>query len=147
MSSPSQYQAANIAPLIKSPSLWLPKPVELPMDIHPLPDDISAYFVYPFTLEPHILAQDPPIHEKIRMQRDRYASLLVIKAQESEARRKEQLNRIAPGYNPSTTLLVPSQRATTTQPTDQPEAPGVHQQREGKEAEGPEDAFLSLKIV
>ena len=44
-------------------------------------------FVYPFTLEPHILAQDPPIHEKIRMQRDRYASLLVTKAQESEARR------------------------------------------------------------
>jgi hypothetical protein len=62
LSAGSQYKAANIAPLIKSPSLWLPKPVrtpnpetvgrqmlthelkvEFPMDVHPLPDDISAY--------------------------------------------------------------------------------------------------------
>jgi hypothetical protein len=26
-------------------------------------------FVYPFTLEPHILAQTPPIHERITAQR------------------------------------------------------------------------------
>jgi hypothetical protein len=80
--------------------------VEFPMDVHPLPDDISAYvstppfkpsihpdnlssqqFVYPFTLEPHILAQQPPIHEKIRTQRVRYAGMLEAKAKEAEARR------------------------------------------------------------
>lgn len=67
--------------------------VEMPKDIHPLPDDISAYvslsrvlfnfllthsdglpcglpqFVYPFSLEPHVLAQRPPIHERIQRQR------------------------------------------------------------------------------
>lgn len=54
-----QYAAAATVPLIKSPSLWLPKPVslrlaffsfsayttqvQLPSDIHPLPEDITAY--------------------------------------------------------------------------------------------------------
>jgi hypothetical protein len=36
--------------------------------------DLTLYptgwqFVYPFTLEPHILAQTPPIHERITAQR------------------------------------------------------------------------------
>lgn len=44
-------------------------------------------FVYPFTLEPHILAQQPPIHEKIRTQRVRYAEMLEAKAKEAETRR------------------------------------------------------------
>ena len=63
--------------------------VTMPDDVHPLPDDIGAYvsqiswhsslpfmlrpvgyqFVYPFTLEPHILAQSPPVHERIKAQR------------------------------------------------------------------------------
>jgi len=57
-----QYAAAATVPLIKSPSLWMPKPVclhlsigadsqnyvlmiqiELPNDVHPLPEDITAY--------------------------------------------------------------------------------------------------------
>ena len=61
--------------------------------------------------------------------------------------RREQLNRIAPGYNPSTALLVPSQRTTTGHQTDAQMGSGTDQQQEGKEAEGTEDAFLSLKIV
>lgn len=61
--------------------------------------------------------------------------------------RKEQLNRIAPGYNPSTTLLVPSQRTPAVQATDAQAGSGTEQQEGGKEAEGTEDAFLSLKIV
>lgn len=78
--------------------------VEFPMDVHPLPDDISAYvrspassppapltfrsqFVYPFTLEPHILAQQPPIHEKIRALRERYARMLDDRRREEEEKR------------------------------------------------------------
>jgi hypothetical protein len=63
------------------------------------------------------------------------------------------MNRIAPGYNPSTSLLVPQTRSTMTD--------GIHElppttatsnlasaptSRPQKEEEAPEDAFLSLKI-
>ncbi|KAJ3512590.1 hypothetical protein NLJ89_g3432 [Agrocybe chaxingu] len=55
MGEQSPYLAAAQIPLIKSPSLRVPQPVELPPDIHPLPDSVNPYFVYPFTLEPHIV--------------------------------------------------------------------------------------------
>ncbi|KAJ9094812.1 hypothetical protein QFC20_006826 [Naganishia adeliensis] len=152
MANTSQYQAANIAPLIKSPSLWLPKPVEFPMDVHPLPDDISAYFVYPFTLEPHILAQQPPIHEKIRALRERYARMLDDRRREEEEKRKEAMNRIAPGYNPSTSLLVPNTRTTNgthdmISPTAAVGSSATSSAPKPQEKEeAPEDAFLSLRI-
>lgn len=39
----STSQLVAKIPLIKSPELWIPKPVALPSDIHPLPTDINAY--------------------------------------------------------------------------------------------------------
>lgn len=83
--------------------------VEMPSDVHPLPDDISAYvsynaahfnihltpaasgptsyqFVYPFTLEPHVLASDPPVYERVRSQRRELAQLL-------EQRKQDEANR------------------------------------------------------
>ncbi|SCZ97337.1 BZ3500_MvSof-1268-A1-R1_Chr4-2g07146 [Microbotryum saponariae] len=52
-------------PLIKSPSFWVPKPVELPPDIHPLPDSVEPYVRerairatstdHPTDSEPHVL--------------------------------------------------------------------------------------------
>lgn len=63
------------------------------------------------------------------------------------------MNRIAPGYNPATSLLVPQPRAATNGPNDAPEtltnagvpsssAAPISQAQEN----APEDAFLSLKI-
>ncbi|PLW36948.1 hypothetical protein PCASD_06637 [Puccinia coronata f. sp. avenae] len=51
---PDALLASNI-PLIRAPGTWLPKPISCPSDIHPLPDDVTAYFVYPYTLEPSSL--------------------------------------------------------------------------------------------
>ncbi|GFZ49776.1 hypothetical protein JCM24511_07179 [Saitozyma sp. JCM 24511] len=108
-----QYSAAATVPLIKSPSLWLPKPVELPNDIHPLPEDITAYFVYPFTLETHVLSLQPSPHEAIAQRRARNAQILHQREIEEEQREREALHRVAPGYNPSA-LLVPKSASTGT---------------------------------
>jgi hypothetical protein len=39
----SHYAAASRVPLIQSPSLRVPRPVELPPDIHPLPESLNPY--------------------------------------------------------------------------------------------------------
>ncbi|WVQ95919.1 hypothetical protein IAU59_003018 [Kwoniella sp. CBS 9459] len=103
----SQYAAAATVPLIKSPSLWLPKPIEMPNDIHPLPEDITAYFVYPFSLEEHVLSIQPSPADAISQRRARNAEILHRREVEEEQREKDALRKIAPGYNPSS-LLIPS---------------------------------------
>ncbi|WWC73804.1 uncharacterized protein I206_107776 [Kwoniella pini CBS 10737] len=104
----SQYAAAATVPLIKSPSLWLPKPIEMPNDIHPLPEDITAYFVYPFTLEEHVLSIQPSPSEAISQRRARNAEILHQREVEEEQKEKDALRKIAPGYNPSSVLLPSS---------------------------------------
>ncbi|WVR07948.1 hypothetical protein IAU60_004991 [Kwoniella sp. DSM 27419] len=103
----SHYAAAATVPLIKSPSLWLPKPIEMPNDIHPLPDDITAYFVYPFTLEEHVLSIRPSPAEAISQRRARNAEILHQREVEEEQKEKDNMRRMAPGYNPAA-MLVPS---------------------------------------
>lgn len=74
--------------------------VEMPTDIHPLPDDITAYvrcpashltadkqFVYPFTLEPHILAMNPQPHQQIAQTRTQHAAYL-SERKEQDARKE-----------------------------------------------------------
>ncbi|KAK1923459.1 hypothetical protein DB88DRAFT_491322 [Papiliotrema laurentii] len=119
-----QYSAAATVPLIKSPSLWLPKPVELSNDIHPLPEDITAYFVYPFTLEQHVLSIHPSPHEAIAQRRARNAQILHQREIEEEQKEKEALHKLAPGYNPSS-LLVPT--STSRQPSTQNPGPTSQQ--------------------
>ncbi|OCF34347.1 hypothetical protein I316_03861 [Kwoniella heveanensis BCC8398] len=82
----SQYAAAATVPLIKSPSLWLPKPIEMPNDIHPLPEDITAYFVYPFSLEEHVLSIRPSPADAISQRRARNAEILHRREEEEEQR-------------------------------------------------------------
>ncbi|KLT45902.1 hypothetical protein CC85DRAFT_234697, partial [Cutaneotrichosporon oleaginosum] len=101
------YAAAATVPLIKSPSLWLPPPVELPSDVHPLPEDITAYFVYPFTLEQHVVSLQPPPHIAIAERRARNAAILHAREAEEEEREKAALHKLAPGYNPAA-MLVPT---------------------------------------
>jgi hypothetical protein len=105
----------------------------MPSDIHPLPDDVTAYvgvlsivlskskcspesdflltltrytqqFVYPFTLETHVLSPPWPHqpHAAIRAQiaATRAARLQVLHRREEDkaSRRKEVLRRVAPGW-------------------------------------------------
>ncbi|EIM81971.1 uncharacterized protein STEHIDRAFT_103444 [Stereum hirsutum FP-91666 SS1] len=117
--SKSQYAAAAHVPLIQSPSLRVPKPVELPPDIHPLPDNVNAYFVYPFTLEPHVLTLETSRRQTLSSHAARRTNYLHLREEdkmrrqrereEAEQKRKmEALRKIAPGFEPSGGPLVPS---------------------------------------
>ncbi|KAH9041507.1 hypothetical protein EDB83DRAFT_2409282 [Lactarius deliciosus] len=105
--SKSQYAAASRVPLIQSPSLRVPKHVELPPDIHPLPESVDPYFVYPFTLEPHVLTVESNRRATLAAHAARREALLRAREDEKLRRKREALRRIAPGFEPRGAPLVP----------------------------------------
>ncbi|TFK38524.1 hypothetical protein BDQ12DRAFT_683791 [Crucibulum laeve] len=117
MPGQSQYTATSHIPLIKSPSLRVPRPVEMPPDIHPLPDSVTPYFVYPFTLEPHIITLESSRRTTIAAHAARREAYLRQREDEKERRRRDALRKIAPGFEPSATPLVPT-RTQSTVPTN-----------------------------
>ncbi|KAG1900416.1 uncharacterized protein F5891DRAFT_313954 [Suillus fuscotomentosus] len=113
----SQYAAAAHVPLIKSPGLRVPPPVHLPPDIHPLPDSVIPYFVYPYTLEPHILTVESSRRMTLAAHTAKREAYLRAREDEREWRRKEALRRVAPGFDPAATL-VPVRAETGEVKTD-----------------------------
>ncbi|KAI0790521.1 hypothetical protein C8Q75DRAFT_852298 [Abortiporus biennis] len=105
-----QYAAASRAPLITSPSIRIPPPVELPPDIHPLPDSVTAYFVYPFTLEPHVLTVEASRRQTLAAHAARREAILKSRQDDKERRKRDALRRIAPGFEPQSAPLVPTKR-------------------------------------
>ncbi|KAL7418836.1 hypothetical protein Q5752_006520 [Cryptotrichosporon argae] len=120
-----QYAAAATVPLIKSPSLWLPPRVEFPPDVHPLPEDITAYFVYPFTLERHVVHADPSPYQAIAERRVRAAEVLHRRELADEERERAALRRVAPGYNPASLLVPTSASAAAVGAAPAPLMPGA----------------------
>ncbi|KAF8639029.1 hypothetical protein AX17_001781, partial [Amanita inopinata Kibby_2008] len=109
----AQYAVAAHIPLIKSPSLRVPRPVEMPPDIHPLPDSVDAYFVYPFTLEPHVLTVESARRNTLAAHVARREAYLRSREEEKERRKRDALRKIAPGFEPQGSVLVPT-RATSS---------------------------------
>ncbi|KAF8196963.1 hypothetical protein BJ912DRAFT_954288 [Pholiota molesta] len=114
----SPYKAAQNIPLIKSPSLRVPKAVELPPDIHPLPYSVNPYFVYPFTLEPHVITMESARRTTLAAHAARRDAYLRARDDDKERRKRDALRRIAPGFNPNSSPLVPTRggAATSAQP-------------------------------
>lgn len=157
-----QYASAATVPLIKSPSLWLPKPVcafrgivtlqlmeiqvELPNDIHPLPEDITAY-VSPLPARTPVLnartVRLPLLARRARplppapTTRSHSPTTSTERCDPAPTRggggtarvgqicsssghadgryRRQELHRVAPGYNPSS-LLMPISASPAAQP-------------------------------
>ncbi|KAH7882355.1 hypothetical protein F5I97DRAFT_1939410 [Phlebopus sp. FC_14] len=114
----SQYAAAANVPLIKSPTVRVPPPVELPPDIHPLPDSVTPYFVYPFTLEPHVLTVESARRNTLAAHTARREALLRARDDEKERRRREALRRVAPGFEGNGTVLTPVRAASSSESDD-----------------------------
>jgi len=110
-SSTKQYAAVANIPLIKAPGLRVPKPVEMPPDIHPLPDDVTAYFVYPFSLEPHILTVESSRQSTLAAHSARRDAYLRARDEDKLRRKRDALRRIAPGFEPHSGPLVPTRLA------------------------------------
>ncbi|KAH9988773.1 hypothetical protein BJV74DRAFT_459407 [Russula compacta] len=123
--SKSHYAAASRVPLIQSPSLRVPRLVELPPDIHPLPESVNAYFVYPFTLEPHVINVESNRRATIAAHAARREAYLHAREDEKQRRKREALRRIAPGFEPLGGPLVPVKTGA---------ALGQQQQEEGSDA-------------
>jgi hypothetical protein len=104
--------------------------VELPPDIHPLPESVNAYvigfqtfelfhvyecfwtfffqFVYPFTLEPHVVALESSRRQTIAAHAARHEAYLRSRDDDKELRKRDALRRIAPGFEPHGGPLVPT---------------------------------------
>jgi hypothetical protein len=67
-------------------------------------------FVYPFTLEQHVVSLQPPPHVAIAERRAHLAAVLHAREVAEEQKEKAELHRVAPGYNPQS-VLVPTHRA------------------------------------
>jgi len=107
MTAQSQYAAVARVPLIKSPSLRVPQLVSIPPTIHPLPDSVTAYFVYPFTLEPHVANIEATRQSTLDGHMATCDAYLKRREEEKEQRKKEALRKVAPGFEPSAGTLVP----------------------------------------
>jgi hypothetical protein len=88
-STATLYATCSRLPLIKAPSLRVPPPVTLPQTLHPLPNNIHDYFVYPFSLEKFVLDA----------------------AEKRDREKKEELQRRAPGWTEGGAVLEPTKRA------------------------------------
>lgn len=105
------YSLASRVPLIKSPSISLPKPVKLPPDLHPLPADISAYFVYSFSLESYVLDPNTPSSTTIDQLLAKHQQYLENRQRQKEDQQREMLRRVAPGWQGDVLLPTSSSAA------------------------------------
>lgn len=121
---------------------------QAPPDIYPLPDDINAYvrghlscltspdltcpqFVYPFTLEPHVLALEASRRSTLAAHDARHEALLRAREERRVRAQAEALRRIAPGFEPQGAPLVPVKMARTGTENEMGAAqqPGAERQR------------------
>ncbi|EGG00061.1 uncharacterized protein MELLADRAFT_112195 [Melampsora larici-populina 98AG31] len=122
------YELLNNIPLIKAPGTWLPKPIVLPADLHPMPDDITAYFVYPYTLESSSLNYLSNLKTNAQNLKTQYQSandylskreqLKLIEKQEIQHQLRlnklQTLHRLAPGWNGQMDSIVSSSSSSTS---------------------------------
>ncbi|KAH7097231.1 hypothetical protein BKA62DRAFT_716899, partial [Auriculariales sp. MPI-PUGE-AT-0066] len=114
----AHYAPTQLAPLIKNPAVRVPKPAVMPPDIHPLPDNISDYMVYPFALEQHVATIESARRATVASHAARRQAYLKSREQEKERHKREVLRRVAPGFNPDAPLTpTRATPAKATSPT------------------------------
>ena len=90
--------------------------------------DPPPQFVYPFTLEPHVLKMELNCREMIATTAARREEYLRAREDEKQRRKREALGRIAPGFEPRSAPLVPVKTGTAL--GQQQQGQGLEQRRE-----------------
>ncbi|GAA5995545.1 hypothetical protein JCM5350_004031 [Sporobolomyces pararoseus] len=137
---PSAAELVDRVPLIKNPAFWVPPPVEVPLDIHPLPEDVQAYFVYPHTLESHVLSTLPTQLAQLEQTKSQRIALLESYEESKERARKAKLQALAPGWNEGMGGVMQPVRKGTTKVTN-------HQNEEKQKEEEGQDELLQSSPV
>lgn len=109
----------DLITLVKSPSVQRPQIPKLPSELHPLPPDISAYFVYPLSLEPYALNLLPSLRQKANLEHQKHLNFLNERKAMIENKKKAEMNRVAPGWNGAWDALEPASVASPTISTNQ----------------------------
>jgi hypothetical protein len=82
-------------------------------------------FVYPFTLEPHVLNAESNRRATIAAHAARREAHLRAREDEKERRKREALRRIAPGFEPLSAPLVPVKTGAALEQEGQEEGGGA----------------------
>jgi hypothetical protein len=85
-------------------------------------------FVYPFTLEPHVVMLESSRRKTIAAHETRREAYLRSRDDDKERRKRDALRRIAPGFEPHSGPLVPTRNAGSSMNTLEGGAVGYEQQ-------------------
>ncbi|CAO1624631.1 unnamed protein product [Jaminaea pallidilutea] len=137
------YDVTPGVQLIKSPSLNVAGPEPFPSEVHPLPPDLHAYFVYPFSLEYYVQAPGNPKAENVEQLRTKHKEFLRQRTEEQHKKEADRLKRVAPGWTSGASLLQPTTRTAGGAAA----SPPIEADKPGKAAEstgaGHEDVVSS----
>lgn len=100
------HELVSRVSLVRSPEAQVPPPVTRPADIHPLPDSIDAYIVYPFSAEEYVLAG--PSSAQVKALFERHNAYLASRRDARQQREHMRLARLAPGWGGGSTVLEPT---------------------------------------
>jgi hypothetical protein len=75
------------------------------------PRSDSHQFVYPFTLEPHVITLESSRRATLAMHAARREAFLRAREEEKEKRKRDKLRKVAPGFEPNAGVLVPTRNS------------------------------------
>ncbi|WFD30656.1 hypothetical protein MSPP1_001677 [Malassezia sp. CBS 17886] len=94
--------------LILSPDCQLPPPVKKPQNMHPLPDGVDEYFVYPFHAEDLVASPSTPVSSRaVAELAQRHAAVMDEHAAQKREKQRSFLQAVAPGWQPDQAPLQP----------------------------------------
>lgn len=100
-------------------------------------------FVYPFTLEPHVITLESSRRSTLAAHTARREAYLQQRAERREKRRLDAIHRVAPGFNEGA-VLVPVKRSSTVPAAAPGAITSLLDSENEMHAQGPKDVMVDL---